>query len=135
MAMLKAASIYFAVVFGAGFILGTIRVLFVVPLTGVRIAELCESPLMLLASAVAARWMVHRFCRGFSRAALLGVGLIAVVCMLAAELLVGVGLRGLSPVQVVTARIAVSGSVYYVLLGLFALMPWYFGPAASADSG
>jgi hypothetical protein len=36
--ILKAATVYFALVFGAGFVLGPIRVLFIVPRFGVRMA-------------------------------------------------------------------------------------------------
>lgn len=125
--LFKAASIYFAVVFGAGFIFGTIRVLFIVPRVGVRIAELSESPFMLLATLVAARWVSRRFCRGLGGLKLIGVGLIAVALVLVADMIVGVGLRGMSPSQVFGERDAVSGFVYYVLLGLFAIMPWFFG--------
>jgi hypothetical protein len=45
--ILKAATIYFALIFGAGFVLGPIRILFIVPRFGVRMAELIEAPMML----------------------------------------------------------------------------------------
>ena len=125
--LLQAALIYFFVVFGTGFVLGTIRVVLMVPLIGVRDAELSESPLMLFATVVCARWVNQRFCSGFGGPKLLGVGLIAVILMLVADFFVGVGLRGMTPLQVFTERDAVSGSVYYGLLGLFALMPWLLG--------
>ncbi len=125
--LVKAASIYFAVAFGTGFVLGTIRVLLIVPLIGVRGAELSESPLMLFATIVGARWVNRRFCSGFGGLKLLGVGLIAVTLILAADIIVGVGLRGMSLAQVFTERDAVSGPIYYGLLGFFALMPWFFG--------
>lgn len=41
---LKAGVLYFAVVFGAGFLLGTVRVLMVVPHLGARGAELIDCP-------------------------------------------------------------------------------------------
>jgi hypothetical protein len=44
--ILKAAAAYFALVFGTGFVLGTIRVLWVVPQLGLRNAELLEQPIM-----------------------------------------------------------------------------------------
>lgn len=43
MRVLKAAATYFGWVFGAGFLLGTIRVLWVVPRFGTRTAELLET--------------------------------------------------------------------------------------------
>lgn len=125
--VIKAAVIYFAAVFGVGFVFGTIRVLFIVPQIGARLAELGESPLMLVATIVLSRWVSRKFCQGFGKLKLLGVGLIAVILLLTAELIVGVGLRGISLVQVFTERDPVSAVVYYGLLGLFAFMPWFFG--------
>ncbi len=51
----KAALLYLFFVFGAGFVLGTIRVLWSVPRFGERNAELLEQPLMLIAVVLAAR--------------------------------------------------------------------------------
>jgi hypothetical protein len=48
MKILKAGILYFALVFGAGFVLGTIRVLLVMPRFGARMAELMEAPVMLV---------------------------------------------------------------------------------------
>ena len=44
--------------------------------------------------------------------------------LLAAEILIGVTLLDLSPVEVFTKHDPVSGSVYYAMLGVFASMPW-----------
>src|SRR6266568_2567201 len=57
MQILKGGVLYFALVFGAGFMLGTIRTLWVVPRFGTRIAELMEMPIMLIVTIVAARWI------------------------------------------------------------------------------
>ena len=122
--LLKWAVIYFALVFGAGFALGTARVLWLVPRVGTRAAELIESPFMLVATVLAAWWVVRRFGRGGEPRTFLGVGLIAVGFVLAADFVVGVGLRGMTPSEVFTERDAVSGPVYYGLLGVFAVMPW-----------
>jgi hypothetical protein len=60
MPILKAGVLYFGLVFGAGFVLGTIRTLWVVPRVGARMAELMETPVMLVVTIVTARWMVLR---------------------------------------------------------------------------
>jgi len=58
---LKAGAVYFAVVYAIGFLLGTARVLLLAPLVGETAAVLCETPLILLASWIAARWSSTRF--------------------------------------------------------------------------
>lgn len=50
--ILKAGLLYFALVFGAGFILGACRVRWVVPRFGTRTAERLETPIMLLVTVV-----------------------------------------------------------------------------------
>ena len=60
MQILKAGVLYFALVFGAGFALGTIRVLWIVPELGTRLAELMEAPFMLIVTIAPARWVVRR---------------------------------------------------------------------------
>ena len=59
--ILKAAVVYFALVFGAGFVLGPIRILFIVPRFGVRLAELMEFPVMLVVIVLTSRWLVRKF--------------------------------------------------------------------------
>jgi hypothetical protein len=60
MQILKAGVLYFTFTFGAGFVLGTIRILWVVPNFGTRTAELMETPIMLVVIIFAARWIVRR---------------------------------------------------------------------------
>jgi len=124
MQALKSGIIYFLLVFGAGFVLGTVRVLLIVPLIGDRAAELLEMPLMLLATVLAARWVTRRFPEPRTSAARLSIGGIALGLMLAGELAVGIGLRGMTPAEVFLNRDPVSGTAYYVSLVLFAVMPW-----------
>ena len=115
--ILKAAALYFAVVFGVGFVLGIIRVLFVVPILGVRNAELLEQPLMLAAVFVAARWVGRRFAVGLTQVESLLIGLAALSLLVVAEVLVALLLQPDRP------RDPVSGAVYAVMLSMFALMP------------
>lgn len=121
--MLKAGALYFAVVFGAGFVLGTIRTLWVVPRLGARTAELIESPVMLAVSIVAARWVVKRLSIPYVKFQRLGMGLIALCLMLIAEFALVMKLRGMTIGEYLANRDPVSGTVYYALLGVFAVLP------------
>jgi len=58
---LKAGAVYFAIVYLAGFVLGTVRVLLLAPRTGEVAAVLLETPIMLAASWIASRWCTRRF--------------------------------------------------------------------------
>ena len=123
MRILKAGMLYFAFVFGAGFVLGTIRTLWVVPRLGSRTSELLETPIMFLITIAAARWIVHRFALPLTASSRLGVGCIALLLMLLAELMLVVRLRGLSIRQYLATRDPVAGTVYYIMFVLFAVMP------------
>ncbi len=86
MKILKAGALYFSLVFGAGFLLGPIRILWIVPRLGVRLAGLLEIPLMLLVVIIAARWVVRRFAIAPTVPSHLSVGSIALSMMLVADL-------------------------------------------------
>lgn len=89
---------YGLVIFGIGFLLGTVRVLLVVPQLGEGAAVVAELPIMLAACWWAAGWTVrrHRF-DGQNQA--LAVGLIGLAVLLAGEFCVGVGLMELQPAE------------------------------------
>lgn len=118
--ILKAATAYFALVFAVGFVLGPIRILFIVPRFGVRLAELMEFPVMLVVIVLAAKWVARKF--RLARSAL-PVGLLALVLMIAFEFTVVLWLRGLTLAEYFRERDPVSGTVYYQLLLVFAIMP------------
>lgn len=109
--------------FGAGFVLGIGRVLTLVPLLGVRTAELLEMPLMLIVVVIAARWIVRHRLDAYRLSPALSAGFLALGIMLFAELAVGMWLRGLSATEVFFDRDPVSDSAYYASLLLFAVMP------------
>ena len=119
----KPAVLYFALVLGTGFALGTIRVPFLVPRLGERYAELLEMPFMFVAIVLAARYVVRRFDLPASLSVRLQVGFAALAMSVLAELLLATVLQGRSVVQFIASRDPVSGSVYLVMLLLFALMP------------
>jgi hypothetical protein len=123
MQILKAGALYFAFVFGAGSVVGAFRVLWVVPRFGTRTAELIEMPIMLLVTIVAARWVVKRLAVPSTPSSRLAMGCIALGLLLVAEFKLVLGLRGLSISQYLASRNPVSGTVYYVMLGMFAIVP------------
>jgi len=123
--IVKAAGIYFALVFGAGFVLGTIRVLWLVPAVGTRTAELFEMPFMLAIVVLSARWVTQQFQVPPTASSRLGVGGVALAIILALDFTVILWIRGLSFRQYVEAFDPVAGTLYFVMLGLFALMPWF----------
>jgi len=120
---LQAGVAYFALVFGAGFVLGIIRELWAAPRFGPRAAELMEMPVMLVVIVFAAFWIIARF--GLSPAApvRIAMGVVAIALLLAAEFSLVIWLRGLTMEEYLAARDPVSGAVYAVMLALYAMMP------------
>ncbi len=123
MRVVKAAALYFALVFGAGFVLGVVRLLWLVPRLGERAAELAEMPVMLVVIVAAAWWVTRRLAVPRNAAARLAMGVLALVFLLAVEFTVVLWLRGLPLEQYFATRDPVAGAVYYALLGVFAAMP------------
>ena len=123
MQTLKAGMVYFALVFGAGFVLGPIRIFWVVPRVGQRTAELIEEPIMFVVIVLAVRWTVRRFDVPSTASARLAIGFIALALLVAAELGVAILLQSSTLRQYIAGRDPVAGTVYLVMLGVFAIMP------------
>jgi asparagine N-glycosylation enzyme membrane subunit Stt3 len=121
---IKAGMTYFSLTFGAGFVLGAIRVPFLVPRLGERAAELLEMPLMFIVIVLAARFTAERFALPATVLVRLSTGLLALGLLIAAELFLAVGLQDRSLGDYVSSRDPVSGSVYLAMLALFAAMPF-----------
>jgi predicted membrane-bound spermidine synthase len=83
-----------------------------------------ETPIMLVVTIVAARWIVHRLAVPSLASSRLGMGVIALGLMLVAEFGLVLWLRGLSIREYLATRDPVSGAVYYAVLGVFAVMPF-----------
>ena len=124
MQIMKAGILYFALVFGAGFVLGAIRTLWIVPRVGTRMAELMETPIMLVVTILAARFVVLRFAVEPTWSSRLSMGGIALLLLLVAEFGLVLWLRGLSIKRYFATRDPVSGAAYYLLLIMFAVMPF-----------
>lgn len=119
----KAGAAYFALVFGAGFVLGAIRVPFLVPRVGERIAELIETPFMLVVVVLAARLIARRFALPVHASIRLGVGAVALALLIVAEFVLIMSIRAESVGEYIASRDPVSGTVFLLMLALFALMP------------
>ena len=119
----RAGLVYFALVLGTGFVLGVVRVPFLVPRIGERWAELAEMPIMAAAIFFAAGYILRRFPEVHLRSRSLVVGFLALALAICAELGFVVALQSQTLVEYIGSRDRVSGSVYLLMLVVFALMP------------
>jgi hypothetical protein len=108
---LKAAMLYFGLVFGAGFVFGIMRTLWLVPIVGERNAELLETPFMLIVVWLAARCIVGRM-KALTGGHRLAIGGLALLLLLLAELGVIMFLREQSLGEYVATQDSVSGAAY-----------------------
>jgi hypothetical protein len=131
--VLKAGAAYFGIVFGAGFLLGCIRVPLIVPWLGVRAAELLEMPIQLVVIVLAARFVVRRFSLASQAHMRLSVGLIALGLAVAAELLLARAASSESIGAYIAGRDWVSGGAFLLVLGIFAIMPLLTGGKHPVD--
>ncbi len=90
---IKAGVTYFALVFGAGFVLGSIRVPLLVPRLGERAAELIEMPFMFVVVLLSARFITKRFKLPANALPRLGAGFLALGLLVAAEVALAVSLQ------------------------------------------
>ena len=120
---LRAALLYFSIVLGTGFVLGMIRVPFIVPRIGERWAELAEMPIMGVTIFFAAGYVLRRLSAIRSSGRALVVGLLALAFSVVAELSLAVALQSRTLGDYLASRDRVSGSVYLAMLVVFALMP------------
>jgi hypothetical protein len=118
-----AGLLYFALTFGAGFLLGPIRILWLEPRLGARTAELLEIPVMVGVTFLAARWVTGRLAVPPAAGPRLGMGVLAATLLIAAEFGLVLRLRGLTLEDYFASRDPVSGGAYYASLLLLALLP------------
>ena len=83
-----------------------------------------EAPIMFVVIVLSARWVARRLDVPPSFAGRLPVGLVGLGLLLLAEFTVVLCLRGLTIAEYFASRDPVAGTVYIVMLALFALMPF-----------
>lgn len=125
MVTFKLSFAYFGVIFAAGFVLGVIRTLWLVPILGERDAELTEIPVMLGLIVLTSRSLVNRWRERLSARRTLAGGAMALVLLLIVEFSVVLYARGLTVAEYFAARNPVAGFAYALSLVAFALMPWW----------
>lgn len=121
--LVRAGLLYFALTFGAGFVLGPLRILILVPRLGTRIAELVELPVMIAITWLAARWVTGRLAVPPRPAPRLAMGAIAGALLLAAEFTLVLRLRGLTLDEYFATRDPVASAAYYAAVLLLVVMP------------
>lgn len=123
-AALKAGCAYFLVVFAIGFVLGTIRVLLVIPQLGDTSAVLLELPVMLALSWIACGWLVRRFAVPPEAGARLAMGALAFALLMVGELLVSEFGFGRTPVEHLESYRTAGAQLGLVGQLVFALFPY-----------
>ena len=118
-----AALVYFGLVLGTGFVLGMIRVPFIVPKIGERWAELAEMPIMATVIFISSGYILNRFPEIQTSTRSLIAGFLALALSVCAELGLAVALQSETLVEYIASRDKVSGAVYLILLAFFALTP------------
>ena len=121
--VLRASLVYFALTFSAGFVLGPLRILFLVPRVGARTADLIEMPVMIGITWLAARWVTRTFSVPPERGPRLSMGVMAGTLLLLTEFTLVLRLRGLTLEEYFATRDPVSGAAYYAAVLLLMLMP------------
>lgn len=121
--VVKAGTVYFALVFVVGFGLGTLRVLVVAPRVGVAWAVVLELPVILTVSWILCSWIVRRFDVPARVRPRLAMGLVALALLIAAEAgLAAVFGRG--PGEYFASLTTVDGALGFAGQLAFALIPW-----------
>jgi hypothetical protein len=99
MRLAAASLLYVVMVFGAGFLLGPVRVFWLEPRLGTTLAVLCEAPFLLAVMIWAARWVPGKAAIPSDRGSLAAIGVGALILQQIADFAVGTALRGLTPAE------------------------------------
>ncbi len=120
----KAAAAYWAIIFALGFVLGTVRVMWLAPAVGLLPATAMELPVMLGASWWAAGRVLRRFGMASGGEAL-AMGALAFALLLGAECALAVVLVGQSPGAWLAGLAAPHAALGLAGQVVFAFIPWW----------
>ena len=119
----EAGALYAIIVFVIGFIVGTIRVLLVVPRLGETTAVIVEAPIMLAASWFVCRWCVGRLDVRRTVPACSLMGLIAFQVLMSAEIALGAVVFSRSLVDQLAGYRSPTGAIGLGGQVIFAMFP------------
>ncbi len=121
--IMRAALFYFAIVFGAGALLGAPRTLWLEPWLGKTLAVAIEAPLLLAAMWIGARAAPRWAGLSPGLGPLLALGLLAFALQQVADLSLGFGFRGMPFADQLRYFATPPGYIYAACLIAFAFMP------------
>lgn len=126
---------YFAIVFAAGFALGAIRVVLLIPMLGETAAVLMELPVILTVAWIASRWLVTTFDVSRQSVPRLLMGGAAFLTLMCAELGLSVLAFGRTVVDHLDQYSTIHGLLGLagqVMFGLFPLMQLRYADTAKS---
>lgn len=121
--MIGAGILYFALVFALGFVLGTLRVLWLEPAVGDLAAVLIELPVMLGAAWWICRALVNRFQVPPDGRHRLGMGALALGLLLSAEWLLSLAVFDRAPGEIIAQYGTAHGAAGLAGQLVFGFMP------------
>jgi hypothetical protein len=121
---IKVGILYFAIVFAAGFLLGTFRVFVLLPLIGELAAVALELPIILIISWLVCRRLISRFSIPATASQRLAMGALAFCLLMLAEVGLSVlvfdrsGAEYLAHLQTAPGLLGLAGQIAFALLPL-----------------
>jgi hypothetical protein len=121
---IKAGLLYFVIVFAAGFVLGTLRVIVLLPLIGEIAAVALELPIILTISWLVCRRLISRFSVPATASHRLAMGALAFCLLMLAEVGLSVlvfdrsGAEYLAHLQMAPGLLGLAGQIAFALLPL-----------------
>lgn len=119
--------VYFLLAFGLGFLLGSLRVLVLVPRMGLLAAVAVEVPLMLFATWWQARWTVRKLAVPADASERLMMGAVAFSLLMLAEAGLAVIALSMTPAGWLAGLATPAGVLGLLGQIVFALWPWVQG--------
>ena len=124
--VIRISLFYFVLVFSAGFVFGSIRVLLLAGFLGEANAELLEMPLMVIVCAFAARFLIFKNSEELTILSSILIGLIALAVLIFVEISVVLWLRKLTLSEYLSTRVSLAGLAYLIGLVWYAVAPSVF---------